>query len=171
MSGLVLNEDVKWITFSSNYDFAYLLKTLTSAALPLDENSFFDLLYTFFPCLFDVKYMVVQIESLKYSGLSSSGEQLKIDRVGIMHQAGSDSLLTLQCYFGVIKKFMNGICDEKRFVRELYGLGNNMTRNFSKQYMTMGGGGATGPYGDISGSSSVLQYAPNVHFPNQHHGY
>lgn len=55
MSGLVLNEDVKWISFHSSYDFGYLLKTLTCKELPMDENSFLDLLRTYFPCIYDVK--------------------------------------------------------------------------------------------------------------------
>ena len=55
MSGLVLNEDVKWTSFHSSYDFGYLVKTLTCTNLPQDENSFLDLLHTFFPCIYDVK--------------------------------------------------------------------------------------------------------------------
>jgi CCR4-NOT transcription complex subunit 7/8 len=55
MSGLVLNDDVKWISFHSSYDFGYLVKTLTCTELPSDEQSFMDVLHTFFPCIFDVK--------------------------------------------------------------------------------------------------------------------
>jgi CCR4-NOT transcription complex subunit 7/8 len=55
MSGLVLNDEVKWISFHSSYDFGYLLKTLTCTDLPTDEVSFLDLLRTFFPCIYDVK--------------------------------------------------------------------------------------------------------------------
>lgn len=55
MSGLVLNDDVKWLSFHSSYDFGYLLKTLTCDGLPQDETAFLDLLHTFFPCIYDVK--------------------------------------------------------------------------------------------------------------------
>ena len=55
MSGLVLNEDIKWISFHSSYEFGYLLKTLTCSELPLDEASFIDLLQTYFPSIYDVK--------------------------------------------------------------------------------------------------------------------
>jgi CCR4-NOT transcription complex subunit 7/8 len=55
MSGLILTEEVKWVTFHSSYDFGYLLKTLTCRELPSDENEFFDLLYTYFPSIFDIK--------------------------------------------------------------------------------------------------------------------
>ena len=59
MSGLVLNDDVKWVSFHSSYDFGYLLKTLTCAALPSDELTFLDLLHTYFPCIYDVKVSIV----------------------------------------------------------------------------------------------------------------
>lgn len=73
MSGLVLNDDVKWTSFHSSYDFGYLLKTLTCANLPPDESSFLDLLHTFFPCIYDVKVImstynaIVQISSAESS--------------------------------------------------------------------------------------------------------
>eukprot|EP00951_Prasinocladus_malaysianus_P027115 scaffold242433_cov45-Prasinocladus_malaysianus.AAC.1 len=43
-SGIVLNDDVRWITFHSGYDFGYLLKVLTCEALPATETDFFELL-------------------------------------------------------------------------------------------------------------------------------
>lgn len=55
MSGLVLTDDVKWISFHSGYDFGYLLKTLACHDLPSDESAFLELLYLYFPCIFDLK--------------------------------------------------------------------------------------------------------------------
>jgi CCR4-NOT transcription complex subunit 7/8 len=55
MSGLVLTDDVKWLSFHSGYDFGYLIKTLTCMELPADEANFLDLLHTFFPCVYDIK--------------------------------------------------------------------------------------------------------------------
>ena len=55
MSGLVLNDEVRWMTFHSSFDFGYLLKALTNSDLPSEESAFMDLLITFFPCIYDVK--------------------------------------------------------------------------------------------------------------------
>ena len=54
-SGLVLMDNVRWISFHGGYDFGYLLKLLTCAALPANENDFFELLKLYFPYIFDIK--------------------------------------------------------------------------------------------------------------------
>ena len=51
-SGLVLLEDITWITFTGGYDLGYLLKTMTSVPLPPADSEFFDLLTTFFPSVY-----------------------------------------------------------------------------------------------------------------------
>lgn len=60
-SGLVLQDDIKWISFHSRYDFGYLLKTLTGASLPNDENSFLEMLFLYFPCIYDIKVNIIII--------------------------------------------------------------------------------------------------------------
>ena len=57
-SGVVLNGDIRWITFSSAYDFGYLLKVCTGAHLPPTEDEFFDILKEFFPQVYDMKYLM-----------------------------------------------------------------------------------------------------------------
>lgn len=75
MSGLVLNDEVKWMTFHSSFDFGYLLKTLTCADLPADEAVFMDLLTTYFPCFYDVKVTNQSLDFLAifllYTSMSS----------------------------------------------------------------------------------------------------
>lgn len=66
MSGLVLNDEIKWISFHSKYDFGYLLKTLTCSELPMDETGFLDLLFTYFPCIYDVKVSKAAIGRLLF---------------------------------------------------------------------------------------------------------
>jgi len=57
VSGVVLNDNVRWITFHSGYDFGYLLKILTCKPLPEQESEFFELLSRFFPCIYDLKVL------------------------------------------------------------------------------------------------------------------
>ena len=64
MSGLILTEDVKWVSFHSGYDFGYLLKTLTCEDLPTDETAFIELLYIYFPCIYDIKVLADLVYTL-----------------------------------------------------------------------------------------------------------
>merc|ERR1719163_2335159 len=57
-SGCVLNDDVKWISFHSGYDFGYLMKLLTCKPLALDEDEFFSDLKLYFPQFYDIKYLM-----------------------------------------------------------------------------------------------------------------
>lgn len=53
--GIVLMDNIKWLSFHSGYDFGYLLKLLTDRNLPLEENDFFESLRLYFPTVYDVK--------------------------------------------------------------------------------------------------------------------
>ena len=64
-SGLVLCDNVAWITFHSGYDFGYLLRLLTCQNLPVEESEFFDLLRLYFPKVYDVKYIMKSCKNLK----------------------------------------------------------------------------------------------------------
>jgi len=175
MSGLVLNEDVKWVSFHSSYDFGYLLKTLTCRELPLDEPGFMDLLHTYFPCIYDVKFMMTAVEGM-YGGLSALADTLQVDRIGPMHQAGSDSLLTAQTFFSLVKKHFAGSCDDTKFRGELFGLGSNHTKyKGTKTYTTTGtteritvpSERSNGANASNAGSGQQqMQYSSSVHYPS-----
>lgn len=122
-SGLVLCDDVRWISFHSGYDFGYLLKLLTCRPLPEDEAAFFESLHTYFPFIYDLKYVMKSCETLSgglnklasdlnvrarvclrvsdcaLSGVCRSGVCAQVERIGAEHQAGSDSLLTGLAFF------------------------------------------------------------------------
>lgn len=132
MSGLVLTDDVKWLSFHSGYDFGYLIKTLTCEELPADETAFMELLHIYFPSIFDIKFMMTAVEGL-HGGLNTLGEILKVERLGPVHQAGSDSLLTSTTFFAFVNSHFGGVIDENRFQGELFGLGNNFTK-FKTKY-------------------------------------
>ena len=199
MSGLVLNDDVKWISFHSSYDFGYLVKTLTCSELPIDEGAFMDLLHTYFPYIYDVKvrllffcpyaavplanrpffrpyqrifhsnqYMMTAVEGM-HGGLSALADTLQVERIGPMHQAGSDSLLTAQTFFAFVKKHLAGTCDDSKYRGELFGLGSNHTKYKSRPYgsSNAGSGSANGGSGGLSGHghSQQVQYNAAVHYP------
>jgi CCR4-NOT transcription complex subunit 7/8 len=125
MSGLVLCDEVKWVSFHSGYDFGYLLKLLTCRALPADEAGFFELLHIYFPGIFDVKLLVTQVDGL-HGGLQRIAEELKVERVGPMHQAGSDSMLTNATFFRVVELAFSSVeAIEAKYRGEIYGLGQH----------------------------------------------
>jgi len=121
-SGLVLNTDIRWISFHSSYDFAYLLRLLICLPLPATEADFFDLLQLYFPIFYDVKYLMKSCENLS-GGLQKVSDTLQVERVGIQHQAGSDSLLTLAVFFKMKELFFEDLIDPDKFAGVLFGLG------------------------------------------------
>lgn len=121
VSGLVLNENVKWVTFHGGFDFGYFLRALTGKMLPDTESSFLQELRTYFPQYYDLKQFIRQNEHLK-GGLSRLAEQLNVSRIGTAHQAGSDAVVTLACYFQLLRGYLDGEVPEE-YECVLYGLG------------------------------------------------
>ena len=122
-SSLVLNPDVKWISFQGSYDFAYLLNLLINEEFPKDEKNFLKTLILFFPKYYDVRMLVKDTEKYFYGGLSKLIYTLGIERKGNNHQAGSDSIATIEAFHKLIK---NGIITKtklKTFKNVLYGIG------------------------------------------------
>jgi len=58
--------------------------------------------------------MMTSVEGM-YGGLAALGDTLQVERVGPMHQAGSDSLLTAQTYFALIKKHLGPVLDDRKY--------------------------------------------------------
>lgn len=155
VSGLVLDDRVKWVSFHSGYDYAYLLKTLTTQDLPADEKSFFDLIKIYFPTIYDIKFMTSLLDG-HFGGLQRLADDLGCPRIGPEHQAGSDSLLTMVTYFALAKaKFTkkNGEIDDSKYKNELYGYGTNHT--VRKGPMGNNHGGSTGALSNMNSNDSV----------------
>ncbi|KAK9459585.1 ribonuclease H-like domain-containing protein [Lipomyces oligophaga] len=111
-SGIVLDKQMKWMTFHSAYDLGYLISMMTNTALPSEEEQYLSLVHTFFPNFYDVKLMLrySQIKNIKGS-LQELADELRISRIGPSHHAGSESLLTQQCFFQ-LQKFTQDVAEE-----------------------------------------------------------
>ncbi|XP_037568489.1 CCR4-NOT transcription complex subunit 7 [Dermacentor silvarum] len=127
-SGVVLSDNVKWLSFHSGYDFGYMLKLLTDQNLPSEESEFFELLRIYFPAIYDVKYLMKSCKNLK-GGLQEVAEQLELERIGPQHQAGSDSLLTGAAFFKMREMFFEDNIDDAKYCGHLYGLGTSYVMN------------------------------------------
>eukprot|EP00656_Telonema_subtile_P051177 TRINITY_DN6825_c0_g1_i3.p1 TRINITY_DN6825_c0_g1~~TRINITY_DN6825_c0_g1_i3.p1 ORF type:complete len:172 (-),score=31.84 TRINITY_DN6825_c0_g1_i3:301-816(-) len=129
-SGVVLSDELIWVSFHSGYDFGYLVKLMTAEPMPERERDFYELLNIFFPIVYDVKHLTMcnsQCEHLR-GGLNKIAETLNVERVGPSHQAGSDSLLTAATFFQLRKDFFqSGIDPSTRGV--LYNLGTGVPQS------------------------------------------
>lgn len=121
-SGLVLQEEVTWITFHSGYDFAYLLKAMTQIPLPAEYEEFYKILCIYFPKNYDIKYIMKSVLN-NSKGLQDIADDLQIHRIGPQHQAGSDALLTARIFFEIRSRYFDGSIDS-RMLNQLYGLGS-----------------------------------------------
>nr|VDD07024.1 unnamed protein product [Brassica oleracea] len=106
-SGVVLNENVQWVTFHGVYDLAYLLKVLIIQDLPEKPKGFDELIRLYFPRFCDIKHLMKFCIGLS-GGLNKLAELLGVERLGISHQAGSDSLLTSRIFMILQDSFFNG---------------------------------------------------------------
>lgn len=119
-SGIVLNGNVCWVTFHSGYDFGYLLKLLTRKELPESQMGFFNLIRIYFPIIYDIKHLMRFCNHL-HGGLNKLAEILEVKRIGVCHQAGSDSLLTSHAFKKLKESYFNG--STEKYAGVLYGLG------------------------------------------------
>ena len=141
-SGMAMFDEVKWISFHSGYDFAYLVKLMLCKELPEDEAEYRDLMNLYFPSIYDIKYMIKHAQRTQSvnsnplspaavgilnnlgqkSGLQDLADELGIKRLGVAHQAGSDSQLTGKVFWDVKKNIFNGTIDDERYLGQIWGL-------------------------------------------------
>ena len=112
--GLVLNPNIHWISFHGGYDFAYLLRNLLGNPLPNNEKDFTRILGLFFPNHYDIRVLIKDKNDLKGS-LNKLAMYLDVEREGKIHQAGSDSLVTIEVFWRLIQ---NGIISKEDIIEE-----------------------------------------------------
>ena len=123
ISGMVLNENIVWISFNGFCDFAYLLRLLTGDILPDNTNEFLELLKIYFPNAYDIKYLIKENDLYK-GGLVKISKELNIERKGEVHQAGSDSLVTSEVFFKLIENNSISKNDINFGKNIMYGIGD-----------------------------------------------
>jgi|TARA_B110000208_G_C11718759_1_gene412033 CCR4-NOT transcription complex subunit 7/8 len=133
-SGLVLSPDVSWVVFQGGYDFGYLLKTLSGTVLPEDESKFFELFSVYFPQIFDVKHMMLSVEGGLHGGLQKLADDLGVERVGPMHQAGSDSMLTAAVFLVLRARYFGG--DETKGINRIHGFSSGGSKGGGRNLMS-----------------------------------
>ena len=111
-SGLVLNPRIHWISFHGSYDFAYLLSNLCGGSLPETEKKFTDDMRLFFPNHYDIRILVKEKENLQGS-LNKLASYLDVVREGKIHQAGSDSMVTIDVFWKLINE---GYISEEKLI-------------------------------------------------------
>ena len=137
LSGLVLNPNNKWVSYHGSYDFAYLLRILMKDNLPESEDEFIKLLKMYFPSFYDVRMMIRYNENLFHGGLSKLISNLNIERKGINHQAGSDSIATIEAFHKLIEDEEITDYELKKYRNVLYGLGLGEDNKNTIKYINM----------------------------------
>ena len=123
-SGLILNDNICWISYHGSYDFAYFLKMLTGQAMPDRLEVFLCDLDLYFKNFYDIRYLVKdELEGNRLS-LNKLANDLSVEIIGSQHQAGSDSMVTSNVYFKVRENVVNeiGLFNGKN---KLFSLSNN----------------------------------------------
>ena len=89
----------------------------------------------YYPTIYDIKYFIKDIPNLKDVGLNKLGTEFGCVRIGPQHQAGSDSLLTLRCYFKLReKKETEQVLKNSSYLNIIYGIGKGYIKSMSYDY-------------------------------------
>ncbi|KHJ45770.1 CAF1 family ribonuclease [Trichuris suis] len=122
ISGVLLNPDVKWLTFQGGFDYAYLMRIITNTDLPRSRDEFIKEVKYYFPVTYDVREMV-KVCGMG-GGLQATANTLEIERKGTAHQAGSDSKVTGMCFFKLREIFKDMSIDLSAMENVFCGLGD-----------------------------------------------
>lgn len=101
-NGIIFNKKITWITFHGLYDLGYLLKIFSNKNLP-EEKNFLETLEEYFPNFYDLKFLL-RNSCFNNSGLKKLGKVCNIYLKGNSHQAGFDSLMTIEVFSNLIQR-------------------------------------------------------------------
>lgn len=163
-SGLVLNDDVRWLAFHAGYDFGYLMKALCGRELPEKEEDFSNTFHLLFPSVFDIKYLLRSTDISHSCGLDVLAETFRVRRFGTAHQAGSDSLLTGHSFFRLVRERFGGKLPLAAN-GVLYGLSEDAASNATPNFVPGGSSGSSGG-GIVREHTPSQVYTPTSGFPS-----
>ena len=123
VSGLLLNPNIYWVSYHGSSDFAYLLRLALNTPLPKTEIEFTNTLALYFPNHFDIKILIHGKNQFK-GGLNKLAQCLDIYRTGEVHQAGSDSVVTIELFFALMANKIISLEMISRLKNVIYGIGN-----------------------------------------------
>lgn len=133
-SGILMNPKVTWVAFHSNYDFAYLFHLIVGGALPARYEDFETAVFKMFPTIYDLKWIMRKSTNWTWSGgLDKLSAAYELSRSGAAHQAGSDSLMTAEVFFNVVKSELGVVIEDSPLLSEqllsyknvVYGFGHD----------------------------------------------
>lgn len=173
-SGLVFSEEVNWLSFHSGYDFGYLVKLLTADGLPEEQSGFFDVVKTFFPRLWDIKFLLRQAQRMhsqnrlnpdaariitelgQRSGLQDLADVLGCHRIGPAHTGGSDAWLTGSVFWAMRSKIFGKDLPEELAdqIYGLHGVGLPASAQYREEFFA------------AQGSATPQQQANGLHNPS-----
>ncbi|KAK8768747.1 hypothetical protein V5799_014787 [Amblyomma americanum] len=104
-SGLVLSDEVHWLTYQGRHDFGFLLKVLTNQELPEDESEFNELMHLYFPSYCHVK-TITDTFNIYLGTLEEVSAQFQFQQIGPGRLAGNNSLFTGAAFFRIREMFM-----------------------------------------------------------------
>ena len=137
--GLVLNPRIHWISFHGSYDFAYLLSNLCGGSLPETEKKFTDDMRVFFPNHYDIRILVKEKVNL-HGSLNKLARYLDVVREGKIHQAGSDSMVTIDVFWKLIYE---GFISEEKLIESkniLFGISDGKDNEETINYIKFNNG-------------------------------
>jgi CCR4-NOT transcription complex subunit 7/8 len=181
-SGLVFSDEVNWLSFHSGYDFGYLIKLLTAQGLPEDQSGFFDIVGTYFPKLWDIKFLLRHAQRMNQqgrlsqessrmigdlgqrSGLQDLADLLSCHRVGPAHTGGSDAWLTGSVFWAMRTRVFGGDLPDD-LADQIYGL-HGVPLPASQQYREEFFAAQGTPQQQANGLSGVAASFASNHTPN-----
>ncbi|KAH3900778.1 CCR4-NOT core DEDD family RNase subunit POP2 SCDLUD_003784 [Saccharomycodes ludwigii] len=119
-SGLILNDNVLWISYSGAYHLAYLVHFLSGASMPNNKEDFLQLVSQYLPNFYDLEVINNRLKRVIFISNNNNvrrsieilAEELGIPNFPHFQTTGGQSLLILMIYNSLCKltacKFPNG---------------------------------------------------------------